>query len=84
MERMSRNYCMSYRAETITEIGTARRLVLARLTLESTMGHGESQIGYLANDIQFRDGNTSLSALTHRRRVLGSTVWITGSGEIAA
>ena len=73
MERKSRNYCIRYRAETITEIGTARRLLLARLTLESTMGHGESQIGYLANDINFRGGNTPLPALTHRRRVIACT-----------
>jgi hypothetical protein len=83
MERMSSNYCIRYRAETITEIGTARRLVLARLTLETTMGHGESQIGYLANDIKFRGGNSPLPALTHRRRVLPGTLKITGAGEIA-
>ena len=70
MERMSSNYCMRYRAETITEIGTARRLVLARLMLESTMGHSESQIGYLANDIKSRGGDAPPPALTHRRRVL--------------
>jgi hypothetical protein len=57
MERMSSNYSMRNRAETINEILTARRLVLARLTVESTMGHGESQIGYLANDITLHDGD---------------------------
>ena len=51
IERMSSNYYLRNRAETINEIRTARRLVLARLTVESTMGLGESQIGYLANDI---------------------------------
>ena len=56
MERMSSNYSRINRAETINEILTARRLVLARLTVESTMGHGESQIGYLANDITLHDG----------------------------
>lgn len=79
MERMSSNYCIRYRAETITEIGTARRLVLTRLTLETTMGHGESQIGYLSNDIKFRGGNAPLPALTHRRRVLAGTLSITGA-----
>lgn len=51
IERMSSNYYLRNRAETINEIRTARRLVLARLTVESTMGLGKSQIGYLANDI---------------------------------
>ena len=57
IERMSSNYYMRNRAETINEIRTARRLVLARLTVESTMGLGESQIGYLANDITLHVGD---------------------------
>jgi hypothetical protein len=51
MERMSSFYYKRNRVEPVNEIRTARRSVLARLTLERTMGHGESQIGYLANYI---------------------------------
>ena len=51
MERMSSFYYKRNRVEPVNEIRTARRPVLARLTLERTMGHGESQIGYLANYI---------------------------------
>jgi len=51
MERMSSFYYKRNRVEPVNEIRTARRSALARLTLERTMGHGESQIGYLANYI---------------------------------
>ena len=49
MDRMSSSYCKRNRAETINEARTARRLVLARLTVEGTMGQGESQIGYISS-----------------------------------
>jgi hypothetical protein len=55
--------------ETINEIRIARRLVLARLTVESTMSHGESQIGYLANYIIMCGGYAHRLALRGHRRV---------------
>ena len=82
MERMSSNYYMRNRAETINKIRTARRLVLARLTVESTMGHGESQIGYLANYITLHGGDAHRHALTHRCRVIACMSWVAGAGVI--
>ena len=82
MERMSSNYYMRNRAETINEIRTARRLVLARLTVESTMGHGESQIGYLANYITLHGGDANRPTLTHCRRVVACMSCVAGAGEI--
>jgi len=55
--------------ETINEIRIARRLVLARLTVESTMSHGESQIGYLANYMIMYGGYAHRRALRGHRRV---------------
>jgi hypothetical protein len=46
---MSNIYCKINRAEQSNEIQNARGLVLARMKVEVTMGHGESQIGYVAN-----------------------------------
>ena len=38
--------------------------MLARITVEGTMGHGESQIGYLANYINLYGGHAPRPALT--------------------
>ena len=73
---------MRNRAETVNEIRTARRLVLARLTVESTMGHGESQIGYLANYITLYGGGAPRPALTHCRLVVACKSRVVGVGEI--
>ena len=51
MERMSSTSYRTNRAETIEYDGTARGVVLARTSAQNTMGHGESQIGYLANEV---------------------------------
>jgi len=68
MERMSSFYYKRNRVEPVNEIRTVRRPVLARLTLERTMGHGESQIGYLANYIIMYDGYAYQPALRGDRR----------------
>lgn len=70
MERMSSIYYKKNCAEPVNEIRTARRPVLARLTLESTMGHGQSQIGYLANCIISYGGDASRRTLTHHCRAV--------------
>lgn len=70
MDRMSSSYCKRNRAETINEARTARRLVLARLTVEGTMGQGESQIGYVTNGIILYDGDASRSVLMRHRRAV--------------
>lgn len=80
MDRMSSIYYKRNRAETINEARTARRLVLARLTVESTMGQGESQIGYLANGIILYGGDASRSALTHHRRAVPCMSCVAGAG----
>lgn len=67
-ERMSSIYYKRNRTEPVNEIRTARRPVLARVTLESTMGHGESQIGYLANYIIMCGGYVHRPALRSHRR----------------
>jgi hypothetical protein len=51
MERMSSTSYRTNRAETIEYDGTARGVVLARTSGQNTTGHGESQIGYLANEV---------------------------------
>jgi len=79
---MSSNYYMRNRAETINEIRTARRPVLARLTVESTMGPGESQIGYLSNDITLHGEDAHWPALTHRRRVVACKSRVVGRGKL--
>jgi len=68
MERLSSFYYKRNRVEPVNEIRTARRPVLARLTLERTMGHGESQIGYLANYIIMYDGYAHQPSLRSDRR----------------
>lgn len=82
MDRMSSSYCKKNRAETINEARTARRLVLARLTVEGTMGQGESQIGYLTNCIILYDGDASRSVLMHHRRAVAYMSCAVGAGYI--
>ena len=43
---------------------TARGVVLARTNGQSTMCHGQSQIGYLANYINLNDGRPPRPAVT--------------------
>jgi hypothetical protein len=50
MERLSDFCCNIDRAETMSRSRGARGVMLGRMVKQSTMGFGESQIGYLANE----------------------------------
>jgi hypothetical protein len=46
------------------------------------MGHGESQIGYLANNISLPGGDAPRPALTHRHQVIAYKSRVVGAGDI--
>ena len=64
MERKRSIYCKITRAETVICDSKRAKASVARMTVEGTMGHGGSQIGYLANYINLYGGHALRPAVT--------------------